>query len=72
MNSDQPKSRGAGVSEYVDLAPAAAAFVAAEAALSEHPEVVALRAAQEQAGTYGTSDGTKAMRELYERLRQNP
>jgi hypothetical protein len=39
--------------------------------LSEHPEVVALRAAQELAGTYGTSDGIKAMRELYERLRQN-
>lgn len=59
------------MSEYVDPTPVAAAFVATEAALSERPEVVALRAEQERAGTYGTPDGTKAMRELYERLRQN-
>jgi hypothetical protein len=59
------------VFEYIDQQPTATTFVTAEAALSEHPEVVALRAAQELAGTYGTSDGIKAMRELYERLRQN-
>jgi hypothetical protein len=37
-------------------------------ALSEHPEIVALREAQEAAGIFGMEEGTHAMREAYARL----
>jgi hypothetical protein len=47
---------------------AAQSYVNLMSALSDHPEIVALREAQEAAGIFGMEEGTPAMREAYERL----
>lgn len=51
-----------------EMEEAALAYVNSMVALSEHPEIVALREAQEAAGIFGMEEGTHAMREAYARL----
>jgi hypothetical protein len=47
---------------------AAAEYVASMAELASHPEVLALRSAQESAGTAGTPAGLADMANLYRSL----
>jgi hypothetical protein len=47
-------------------------YVNSMAALSDHPEIVALREAQAAAGIYGMEAGLPAMREAYARLAKQP
>ena len=68
MSTDQ-KANDTSVASYRPVdGDAAAALVAGMAALSEHPEIIALHAAQEAAGTSDTPEGCAEMRALYERL----
>lgn len=59
------------VYEYLpmrEMEAAARDYVNSMAALSEHPEIVALSEAQAAAGIYGIEEGLTAMREAYARL----
>jgi hypothetical protein len=59
------------VYEYLpmrEMEAAAQNYVNSMAALSKHPDIVALREAQEAAGIHGMEEGLSAMREAYARL----